>query len=96
MRTLPAGALSTGSSNLARRFLTTKLHSAESAELSSDASFLYLVLSREPLAADQDAIGSTGPLVEYGFGEFPAAPEEWSSCSLGHLLARAVQELVPS
>lgn len=75
-------------------FLERWLADTPPSEEEATASFLYVVLSRPPTRNDYVIdVRNVGPLVEFGFGEAPAAPEEWESIPLGDLIRRATHWL---
>lgn len=92
-RSSPPSALADETAALVRAFLTDKSHACDEASLASEVSFLYVVLGRPLRDHDAPVLDSNGPFVEYGHGEFPAAPEGWASEPLGVLLRRAIREL---
>lgn len=73
-------------------FLESRLRGDTNLDLGSDSSYLYVVLEREP-ANDVPEIREGGALVEFGFGEAPAAPEEWECVALRDLMASAIRWL---
>jgi hypothetical protein len=68
------------------RFLEQRLACGSEADLESDVSFVYVLLNREPAQFDSLEVEPGGVLIEYGFGVFPAAPEEWPEVPLRDLL----------
>jgi hypothetical protein len=60
------------------------LHQHESAELFADVSFLILV-------AEIDRASGALRLGEFTYGEFPAAPEQWPSVTMGALLDHGIR-----
>ncbi|MCG8418650.1 MAG: hypothetical protein MJE77_11980 [Proteobacteria bacterium] len=78
------------SSLLAAEFLEQVLQDRSEADLGSDASFLYILVSREPSAEEPPTIEDGGALSEFGFGESPAAPDEWESIQLRDLIRAAI------
>jgi len=78
---------------LAAEFLERVLRDRAEADLGSDASFLYVLLSREPSNNEPTAIENGAALAEFGFGESPAAPEEWESRQLRQLIRSAISWL---
>lgn len=89
----PSTTLAERPTGLVRAFLASRLQSYDEANLASEVSFLYIVLSRAPQDNDATTLDPNVPFVEFGHGEFPAGPEDWLSEPLGIMLRRAIQEL---
>ena len=75
------------------RFLRRCLESESEVDLSSEASFLQLVFRREPSELDELKVCKHGPIAEFGFGLYPAAPESWPVLTLRQLMAAAISAL---
>lgn len=76
------------------RFLETRGERLDESELSSDATFLYVVVRRAPRANDdRDTIGPDTPVAEFGYGGPPASPDEWPLVKLETLIQASVFEL---
>lgn len=80
-------------SQFVARFLERKLACSSEADLGSDVSFVYVLLNREPTQFDSLEVEPGGVLIEYGFGVFPVAPEEWPEVPLRDLLNEALSWL---
>ena len=79
---------------LVARFLASRLEHASEEDIGSDASFLYVLLGRPPGNGEEPLeLEDGGVFVEFGFGEAPAAPDEWEAMPLCDLLDRSVQWL---
>ena len=62
--------------------------------MSSDANFLYVLLSRASQSADTVVgVGDGSPVAEVGFGSPPASPEDWPCIQVRQLLRLAIEEL---
>lgn len=75
-------------------FLESRQEHLGQTELSSSASFFYVVV-RRALASEGDTgeIGSGTPIAEFGYGSPPACPEGWPLAELATLLRAAIDEL---
>ena len=62
-------------------------------DLSSDANFLYVLLSRAPQSGDTVGVGDGSPVAEFGFGSPPSSPEDWPCIEVRQLLRLAIEEL---
>ncbi len=72
-------------------FLERWLAVASDAEEEATASFLYVVLNRVLTDSDEVVeLKRVSPIVEFGFGEAPAAPEDWESIPLCELVESAI------
>ena len=69
------------------------LAEASEANRSQPASFLYLVLCQVPQSGDRYGVTQDGPAVEFGFGTYPHAPEEWVERPVEELVAKVITEL---
>jgi hypothetical protein len=75
-------------------FLIQRARSMPQVDLSSDANFLYVLLSRARQCADTVVdVGDGSPVAEFGFGSPPASPEDWPCIPVGQLLRLAIEEL---
>jgi len=87
----PPGCAATG---VVARFLETSRIELDESDLSSDVTFLYVVMSHAPQSEDDRGdIGTGTPIAEFGFGAPPASPEDWPSVQLKTLLQASVDEL---
>lgn len=71
-------------------FLKHRLEIEGERQLSTEVSYLVLVLARPPGEADAFEITQDGPAVEFGYGVYPSAPESWPSTTLRELLHAAI------
>ena len=75
-------------------WLMVRVSAMRPADRTMEACFLYVDLSRLPVAADQPGnVDRRGPVVEFGAGSQPLAPEDWVPLPLESLIMEAVHLL---
>ncbi|MCA9592758.1 MAG: hypothetical protein KC776_05590 [Myxococcales bacterium] len=74
-------------------FLNRQLQLLKESELTSDASFLYVVLRSAAQHDDELAVTQDGPVAELGYGRSPRAPDIWPLLEVRELMALAVAAL---